>query len=195
MKTKTNITHERRYRPRLALYHPNAKGTGGAMKIELHPAHDDVEGSVWLQIANQLTIGDPRGTTPTFPRFDWDSAVCVKLGFNDLTKMIQVLRGQCEALEDGKGLCHRGVRGVAHVHLRHLVEPRVGFMLELYRKAIPGQDDACARIFLRAHEALGLLLAIEGAMSVICFGIPMVLSRVPAVMTPLQEVQNNDSAA
>lgn len=33
------------FRPRLALYHANAKGTGCAIKMELHPAHGATDGS------------------------------------------------------------------------------------------------------------------------------------------------------
>ena len=36
----------RRFRPKLSLYHANAKGTGGALKLELHPAHDATDGSI-----------------------------------------------------------------------------------------------------------------------------------------------------
>ena len=32
------------YRPNLAFYHANAKGTGCALKLSLHPAHDDTDG-------------------------------------------------------------------------------------------------------------------------------------------------------
>ncbi len=177
MNENTTPTAERKYRPKLSLFHPNAKGTGGAVKFELHPAHDDVDGSIWVQLANQLTVGDPRGTTPVYPRFDWDGAVCVKLDFTDLTKMIQVFRGQIESLENGKGLCHRGARGIAHVHLRRMVEPRPGYMLEIYRTGIGDAGDVSGRIFLQEHEAIGLLLAIEGSMATICFGIPMIIPR------------------
>ena len=38
-----------KYRPALTLYHPNGKGTGGAMELKLHPAHDDVDGSIMLR--------------------------------------------------------------------------------------------------------------------------------------------------
>ncbi len=167
----------RKFRPKLTFYHPNAKGTGGALQLELHPAHDDTDGSVWARVANQLTVGDPRGPSPAYPRFDWEGAVCVKLDFNDLTKMLQVFRGECETLEEGRGLCHRGVRGVAHIHLRRMTEPRPGYMLEVYRSGTPGSEDRSGRIFLRPNEALGFGLAIEGSMSVICFGIPFVVPR------------------
>ncbi len=166
-----------KFRPSLAFYHPNAKGTGGALKLELHPAHDDTDGSIWATVANQLTVGNPCGPTPDYPRFDWETSVCVKLDFTDLTKMLQVFRGECESLEDGKGLCHRGVRGIAHIHMRHMTEPRAGYMFEVYRSGIPGSEDRSARIFLRPNEALGLRLAIEDSMGVVCFGIPMVIPR------------------
>ena len=65
------------YRPKLAFFHANAKGTGCAATLELHPAHDDMEGCIMLSVANQLTIGNRMGPNPTFPRFDWENKICV----------------------------------------------------------------------------------------------------------------------
>ena len=111
------------YRPSLAFYRASAKGTGSAVKMKLHPAHDDTDGSIMLTIANQKTVGSRMGPNPTFSTFDWDNAMTIKLDFNDLTKMLQVFRGECETIEDGMGLCHLSPRGSTKIMLRHLVEP------------------------------------------------------------------------
>ena len=79
-------------RPRLALYHANAKGTGCAIKMELHPAVGAADGSIFCTFAAQKTIGNRLGPNPTFPTFDWTEAITVKLAFDDLTKMQQVFR-------------------------------------------------------------------------------------------------------
>ena len=114
------------YRPKLAFYHASPKGTGCAATLELHPAHDDVDGSIWLCAANQMTIGNRMGPNPTFPRFDWENRICVKLDFNDLCAMLQVFRGECESLEDGRGLFHQSPRGTTKIVLAHSVEPKQG---------------------------------------------------------------------
>ncbi|MCR5413576.1 MAG: hypothetical protein K6F50_02460 [Kiritimatiellae bacterium] len=165
------------FRPKFALYKPNGKGTGCALKLELHPAHGSVEGSIWAMFASQLTIGDRRAPNPTYPRFDWDNVICVKLGFQDLTRILQVFRGECEAIEDGKGLFHRSPRGTTKIGLRHHVEPNPGYSFEVHRSVGLQAEDSHAHIFIAPNEALGLCSAIENALGVICFGIPVVVER------------------
>ena len=164
-------------RPTLTMYHPNGNGTGSAIRLELHPAHDDTAGSIMATIATQLTTGNCIGSMPVYPRFDWEGAITVKLDFTDISKMLQVFLGECESLEDGRGLFHKSTRGTTKIMLRHLVEPINGYMLEVYRKT-SDSEDSNARIFLYPHEALGLATAIESSMGVICFGIPMVIPHV-----------------
>ena len=138
MNTTTNQTESRAYRPRLALYHPNARGTGSAVRLE----------------------------------FDWENKIVVKLGFTDLCQMLQVFRGECESIGDGQGLFHRAGCGQTRITLRHLVEPIVGYSLDLYR-TLPGGQETSSRFFFSPAEALGLTEAVCGSMAVICFGIPM----------------------
>jgi len=164
------------YRPNLCFYHANQKGTGSAVKMNLHPAHDNTDGSVMLTIANQMTVGDMRAVPPTFSRFDWENSICVKLDFSDLTQMLQVLRGECESINEGKGLYHRSVRGSTIIGLSHLIEPVSGYMLDVSRRAMGGGDEGTrARILFSNAEALGLCEAIAGSLYLICFGIPMLI--------------------
>lgn len=166
------------YRPSLAFYHANAKGTGCAMKLVLHPAHDDTDGCIMMTMANQLTVGDRQGPNPVFPKFDWEGRLTVKLDFSDLTRIVQVFRGERESIEDGKGLYHTTARFSTRIGLRHIVEPSSCYSLELYRSSRGGaRDESSARIVLSDSEALGLCLAIEGSFSVICFGIPMLVEH------------------
>ena len=170
----TSTAAARAYRPSLRFFHPNGRGTGCAVKMDLHPAHDRVDGSIMLKVANQMTVGNMQGPNPTFPRFDWENSMSVKLDFSDLCKMLQVFRGECESLEDGRGLYHRTARATTKIVLRHLVEPVSGYSFELYRTPTQGEEMR-AHIFFTPWEALGLAEAIAGSMSVISFGIPMVI--------------------
>lgn len=178
------------YRPSLSFYHPNAKGTGCALRLELHPAHDRTDGSIMLSAANQMSIGDRNGPKPTYARFDWEHKVSIKLDFSDLSKMLQVFRGETESLEEGHGLIHVSPTGKTKIMLRHLVEPVSGYSFELYRTARSGEESNIHFNF-RSNEALGLCESISGAMSVIAFGIPVVIPHdVSAYRAQVKESRN-----
>ena len=167
------------FRPSLRFFHANAKGTGSAVRMSLLPAYDTTDGCIMLTIANQASVGARRGPNPTYPRFDWENALCVKLDFNDLTKVLQVLRGACESINDGKGLYHTSAKGATSIRLTHAVDTvQEGYVLDVCRKTGKGGDDENrARIMFSSAEALGLCEALSGAMCFICFGMPMPVSR------------------
>ena len=166
-------TEIKTYRPSLVFYKANAKGTGSAMKMELHPAHGDTAGCIMMSLASQKTVGDRRGPNPTFPTFDWENPITVKLDFIDLSKMLQVFRCECESIEEGRGLVHRSPKGLTYIKLAHLIEPIPGYKLELEFFAGAGSVEK-RTIMLAPCEALGLVAAIESSLGVICFGVPMV---------------------
>lgn len=164
------------FRPNMCFYHANPKGTGSAVKMNLHPAHDNTDGCIMLTIANQLTVGDRRAERPTFSTFDWENAICVKLDFNDLVQILQVFRGESESIGDGKGLYHVSAKGSTSIRLAHLVEPVAGYMLDLCRRAAGAEGDGVrARFLFSPAEALGLCEAVAGSLYLVCFGIPMLI--------------------
>ena len=156
------------YHPRLAFYHANAKGTGCAVQLSLHPAHGCVEGSIRIHLANQKTVGRRAGGTPQFPTFDWENKIVVKLGFTDLAKFLQVFRGECESIDGGHGLYHRTAKGMTNITLRHLVEPTPGYVLCVSVKPTVG-DETRAQTFFTSAEARGLCEAMSA--SVRCVGL------------------------
>ena len=166
-----------RFRPKLSFFHPNARGTGGAIEMELHPAHDDTDGSIMLRLANQLTVGDRTSANPVFPRFDWENAITIRLDFDDLCAFLQVLRGECESINDKRGIFHNYGGMTTKILFSHMVDETSGYLLEAYRNK-PGNDEslhACFRI--SGREALGICEAIAGSMSIIAFGIPMLVPK------------------
>ena len=165
------------YRPRLAFFHATPKGTGCAATLELHPAHDDTDGCIMMTVANQMTIGNRMGPNPTFPHFDWENRICVKLDFGDLCAMLQVLRGECESINGDHGLYHRNAKAATKIQLRHLVDPVSGYSLELYRTPAGGGGESHAHLLLNAADALGLCESIAGAMYLVAFGIPMLVAH------------------
>ena len=178
MNIETNnktVTPPGTYRPKLAFFHATPKGTGCAATMELHPAHDDTDGCIMLTVANQMTIGNRMGPNPTFPHFDWENRICVKLDFNDLCAMLLVLRGECESINGDHGLYHRNAKAATKIQLRHLVDPVSGYSLELYRTPSGGGEESHAHLLLNSAEALGLCESIAGAMYLVSFGIPMLV--------------------
>ena len=164
-------TEIKTYRPSLVFYRANAKGTGSAMKMEIHPAHGDTAGCIIMSLAKQKTVGDYRGPNPIYPTFDWENPITVKLDFIDLSKMLQVFRGECESIEEGRGLVHRSPKGLTYIKLAHLSEPIPGYRLDV--KLCDGVVIVEQRtIMLAPCEALGLTAAIESSLGVICFGVP-----------------------
>ena len=168
----TNNTETTTNRPALAFYHANGKGTGCAAKFELHPAHDSTEGSIFLRLANQR-LGDGSANPRIYPSFDWDGAITIRLAFADVCEFLRVFRGECESIQDGKGLFHRYAGGAVKVGLRHMVEPLPCYSLEACRLDPDGNEHS-ACIVLSSAEALGLSLALEDSMGLIAFGIPKV---------------------
>lgn len=165
------------YRPRLEFFHQNMKGTGSALSMELHPAHDNVSGCIMLKMANQASVADRRGPSPTFARFDWEHAVCVKLDFSDLSQILQVLRGECEAVgPEGRGLYHKSPTGSARISFRHVTEPTSAFTLGLNKVCANG-GELSSFFVLNAAEARGFCTALEGVMAIVAFGIPMLVAR------------------
>ena len=173
-----NINNEApNIRPSFAIYHANAKGTGAAMKMTLHPAHDNMEGSIMLTIINQKTVGNGLGPNPTFPTFDWDNAATVKLCFDDLSRFLQVLRGECEEINEGKGIWHRSTVGVTVIKFHHTIDPICGYGLELFRRKNGEDEEMRYRFFMTPSEALGICEAITQAMMFVVFGVPTVINH------------------
>jgi hypothetical protein len=191
----------REFRPTLSIYHPNARGTGCAVKMELHPAHDDVDGSIMVTLANQIAPEDIKKDAPAkgfanFARFDWRNRITVKLDFSDLCRILQVLRGECEAVEDGKGLIHTSPGFLTKIQLRHTQDPKPGFILEVYKNSTDkSARDTCARILFSTAEAYGLAMSFEASIGIICFGIPKVVPHDISGYRSKMRIMRNGTAA
>lgn len=152
-------------RRQLFLYHANAKGNGCAMGVELRPTQKERRGCVVMTFANQIC------QDLMFPRFDWDGAVEVKLYLVDVARVLQVFRGECESICDGKGIYIRSSASGYGVRydVRHVIEPICGYVFEAYRVDASGEETS-RRIALSSAEALALCLALENSMGILAFG-------------------------
>lgn len=171
-------------------YRANAKGTGSAIKFELHPAHEDTQGSIFVTLARQKTVGSGQGDGRVFPTFDWKEAILLKLDRSDLSQILQVLRGMQESINGDKGLFHQGVRGSASIRFTHQIEPRPGYMLSV-RKTYTSGEQRTGYYFFDTSEAFTLMLALERALLYVCLGIPEVIVRrqVPVPAAPQPEYE------
>ena len=173
--TNSDVQPIGRYRPKLAFYHPTAKGTGAAVQFELHPAHDNTDGCLMMKIANQCGIGSRQGPNPTYARFDWANGITVKLDFSDLCQFLRVFRGECESVGEGRGLYHMAGAMSTRIVLRHMVDPIPAYSLELYRSQKGSDESSYAHLLINPDEAVGLCESIAGSMYLISFGIPMLI--------------------
>lgn len=166
-----------RYHAYDGYYRANGKGTGSAVKISLHPAHDDVAGSVFATVAMQRSVGSMQGTMPIYPTFDWQNGICVKLDRADLSQILQVLRGMQESIQEGRGLFHRSNVGTTVIRFSHQIDPNPGYLLSLSRKGVNQVETTNAFYFFDMNEAFTLMLALERSILYVCFGIPEVIPR------------------
>lgn len=152
-------------RPAMTMHHANAKGTGTALRLELHPARPDADGSILATIAPQ------KSPTPA-PSFDWDNSIAFRLCFLDLAKVLQVFRGHFESIDDGKGLFLRTAKGCTVVRLAHRIEPVGGYVLDVSHRP-NGGETVCMRFAMTYDEAFALSEAIGQAMLYVSFGVPV----------------------
>lgn len=136
----------------LKMFHPNAKGTGACLKISETPT------DIMLQVFPQ---GPSKGG---FPSFNWDHPITFIADWCDLAKMLMVFRGECESIEDGKGLLYTHDARWSRLILRHVIEPVHCYALEIYER---NSDDVESRGIVRllTAEALGLSLVFEGILN------------------------------
>ena len=147
----------------MAFYHANGRGAGCAVKIELHPANAEAEGCVRVVLAPQKDAG-------TIPEFDWTNTIDFRLSPVDVARVLEVLRGVAESLEDGKGIFHRTRNASKAMRFYHVIEPRPGYCLEVFCKSVEGEECAERRLLFSTTEAFAVALALESSMGRLAFG-------------------------
>ena len=151
-------------RPAITICHANARGTGTALRLELHPANTDSDGSILATIA-------PQNAVKPVASFDWKNSISVRLCLMDLAKILQVFRGNYESIDDGKGLYHRTINGFTVVRLYHRIEPIGGYVLDVAHK--PNDGETVRLVFSMTYdEAFALAESIDHAMLYVAFGVP-----------------------
>jgi len=161
--------------PYLMMYHANGKGTGTGIRIRMIPArvkeiakdrYANVAGGWKLDIAPQKSI--------TQPAFDWDKAMQVRLGFDELCHFQQVLRGECETINEKRGLFFREENASTVLMFEHIVDPVSGYIMTVKRLEVgkPDTEATVAKFLMTNAEALGVSMCIETSLSLVAFGVP-----------------------
>lgn len=178
------MNEERKFgevRPCYTCCHPGAEGKGSTVRFELHPAHDFVEGSMFVTFASQKTVGSYENGQQIMPTFDWENRITVRLSINEVAQMLEVFRGYREKMCDGNGLFHRTAKANTVITLEHRLEPGPGYLFKVSRKTVEG---AIGRIglMLSMTESIVLSEVLAGAMLYMAFGVPKVIARAPKGM-------------
>lgn len=177
MNTKTNKTNGITFtRPALVLQHANAKGTGCAIRLELHPAEVDEDGYILMALAPQKTVGNMTGGKRVGATFDWENRIEERLGFRDISQIMQVFRGECESIAYYRGLYFTGAQGPTRVLLRHIVDPVSGYSLEVYRTSADRGDERRAHFLMDPAEALGLCETFAQSLMLVALGVPRLVT-------------------
>lgn len=161
--------------PKLVMYHATAKGTGCALKCQAEPAQivksstdgseEQVGGVVHFWLAPQKTVG-MNGKPSTF---DFDNEVHIALDWLECARVLQVFRGECEDIDNGRGIWQKRPKGIARLLLTHHVDPVSGYGLEVINAYADGREMR-GKIFLTYAEALGLYESLAGVMYRLTFG-------------------------
>lgn len=139
----------------ISIYHANARFTGSAAKFALP---EESHKAISVRIARQKA-------TEGFPSFDWDDAVEVTLGVLEVAEILQVLRGECESIADGKGIFVKKGDTQKTFRMDHLVEPVPCYSFSVFEKNKDGVIDKGRTFYVNTTEALALCLAFEGIIS------------------------------
>ena len=158
--------------PCLALYHANARKTGAALRMWLHPVAAGQPGCISLKLAEQ------KGPD----RFDWRNALYVQLGLTDLAKILMVFTGWVERTENEGAGMDNTIRhtlddgNVIAVDLSHKVDPYPSYSLTLTKHILHSNKEQ-VQISLSNAEALAITEAIRGAMHYVAFGVPHLVEK------------------
>ena len=156
-------------RPTFNICHANGKGTGTAMKVELHPAEGIAEGSVVISLVRQTSVATMEGCKLIYPTFGWGDRISVKLNPVDVERVLEVFAGETEAINDGKGLFHTRADGTtAAFKLRHHIDPVPCYLLTIEKTENDETDQR--NIALSPTEAGMLYHGLVASMGMLMFG-------------------------
>lgn len=162
----------RNYPPRFYLYHPNANGTGSALRMSMAPATSDSEGAFFISMAAQSGVaGHNTDGSRQFARFDWMNRTTVKFGVLEVAQILQVIRGCTTSVNGDKGLFHDARSTSTSITFSRVTDPNPGFNLTFCRTSKDGSNSRLRTwFFLRECEAIALEAVLNAAIPVMALG-------------------------
>lgn len=76
----------------ITIYHPNARGTGSAMRVAFHDLCGHDRNYVQIEIAPQSSVGNE-------PTFDWYQSLYVRLNRHDVAEICRVIAGERDEIK------------------------------------------------------------------------------------------------
>lgn len=143
---------------RLVFYHPNGKGTGCALQLDmrLNTGEERRYDCFFLSMARQKSVASKTDGHDVPASFDWEGRLTAKLGFLDVCEIIMVLEGRQPAVGNGRGcLFHASGDGNTVIDFRRSEDPN-GYSAALSRKANGSAQPVRTQILLSEAEAAGL---------------------------------------
>jgi len=148
------------FNKRLTFYHPNTKGTGTAIQLELrmNRVNEDRYDCFFLEMAHQKSnASGTTGQRRTPATFDWTNKVTVKLDFMDICEFLCALEGKKPQAGNGKGGIYHEAGGANTLISLSRNEERGGYYLGVSKKnKQDGESVFKGHILLTESEALGL---------------------------------------
>lgn len=155
----------------LTLYHPNSKGSGAALQLELrlNRGEEDRYDCFFMEMAqqkSQATSGKD-GRVPA--TFDWAAKTTVKLDFLDVCELLTVLEGRAQqAGGQRNGLYHE--TGSANTIITFKRNPEgTGIYVGLSKKEKSGNQLFRSQILLSEAEAVGMKSVLQSGLFFMTF--------------------------
>ncbi len=164
-------TVERPRTGRAIFYHPNGKGTGMALQLELRINRGEEQNydCFFLEMAHQKTASSMQNQLRQPATFDWENKATVKLSFRDICELQTVLEGfQKQAGNGQNGIYHQTESTTTLIGFKKSSE-RKGYLLGLSRKSKGGRDLFNGHILLNEAEATGLRCLFQTALFYMVF--------------------------
>lgn len=142
---------------RVAFYHPNASGTGTAVRIDpkMNGGTASPRNGFFLELAQQKSAATRNADGFVPASFDWEGKITVKLGFQDICEFLAVLEGTCEHAGGKRdGLYHQN--GQTSTVIRFKRGEEGGYALGLSRKRASEEEPKRISTVLSDVEATGL---------------------------------------
>ena len=145
--------------------HAKEKGGGSMVRMDIIPANETEEGFIRLTFANQVK-------DQVF--FDSENQIDFDLDLVGCAEFLRVLRGECEAINDGHGLVKDGSGTDTILRFGHVLYPESGFDLEAIctfaEDRLPERHVQVKFHFSNA-EALAVCEVMSSSLRLIGFGI------------------------